>query len=118
MGAEEGRQHCISQDRLGHADVTRDPESPRPQQQRLASCSGRAAAALLRDAEGTEEGHQNSHVLNTEVHGEKVCRARLPSLKPAHGRVKPRGRGWRCVSRPSGRDGGPKDRGPTKDHTP
>ena len=57
MGAEEGRQHCISQDRLGHADVTRDPESPRPQQQRLASCSGRAAAALLRDAEGTEDWH-------------------------------------------------------------
>lgn len=72
MGAEEGRQHCIRQHRLGHADVTRDPESPRPQQQRLASRPGRAAAALLRDAgesspstqdtagllaEGTEDWH-------------------------------------------------------------
>lgn len=32
--------------------MTRDPESPRPRQQRLASHSGRAAAALLRDAGG------------------------------------------------------------------
>lgn len=58
-----------------------------------------------------------SHMLNTEVHGDKVCRVRLPNLKPVHGRVKPRITGWRCVSRPTRGMEVPKTEGPPKDHT-